>query len=217
MSYDVHIVGPQFSSFVRSVMLACEEKGVSYKWGFQMEDGKLHFGSEQHLQLHPFGLVPALIHGDRTLFETGPICRYIDEVFGGPALQPADPYEKALVDQWSQAISTYVDKAIIRKYLLPLNQPKGEDEAAEAKKQEKAEAIITKDLAILSAQLGEHDFICGANYTIADALLTPMLDYLVKLPNGKTLLEQFPNLATYTKRMQDRDSGKAVLTTKTLG
>lgn len=216
MNPQVHIVGPQFSSFVRSVMLCCEEKGVSYTWGFQLGASTLRFGSERHLELHPYGLVPILIHNNRSLFETSSICRYIDHAFEGPALQPVDPYEKALVDQWSQAISVYTDEALVRNYLLPLIQPMGDDETAQREALAKAEKEARKHLTLLETQLGNQAFICGDAYSIADALLIPMLDYLANSPEGGKLLEQFPSLAAYAEQMRNRASGETVLTTRKL-
>ncbi len=38
---QIHIYGPQFSTFVRSVQLCCEEKGVSYTVGTQVNGEQL--------------------------------------------------------------------------------------------------------------------------------------------------------------------------------
>lgn len=214
MKADLHIVGPQFSSFVRSVMLCCEEKGVSYTWGFQLESGKLRFGSQEHLDLHPFGQVPSLIHGDFSLFETAPICRYIDNAFEGPSLVPSDPKEKAIVDQWSQAISIDIDQVLVREYLLPFTQTSGDEKGSHAT--DDLNARVENSLKILSKQLGSKSFFALEDYSIADALLTPILDYLLLLPSGKVHMEAHPTLTEYTEAMRNRPSGEAVLKTRTL-
>lgn len=92
---QIHIFGPQFSTFVRSVQLCCEEKGIAYTVGTCVNDQNVEFKGAQHLEWHPFGKVPVLLHGDRHLIETASICRYLDAAFEGPALQPDDPWLRA--------------------------------------------------------------------------------------------------------------------------
>lgn len=211
MSAQVQILGPAFSTFVRSVMLCCEEKGISYETKFEVDGQALSLRDETHLKYHPFGKIPALLHGERKLFETATICRYLDTNFDGPALQPDDSYQKAKVDEWAAALSIYVDSAIVRKYLLEFAFPKGPDGQVRMDKVAEAEPEVIQMLAIVAQQLGESDFICGDRYSYADAILTPMLDYLVGTPNGDKLLPSGSALRNYTERMQARPSGQAVL------
>lgn len=66
---DVVIYGFAQSSYVRTTRLVCEEKGVAY------ELAPVEFGSPAHLELHPFGKIPAFRHGDLVLHETSAIAR----------------------------------------------------------------------------------------------------------------------------------------------
>jgi glutathione S-transferase len=43
--------------------------------------------------------MPALTHGDVTLYETLAVTQYTDGAFDGPALQPADPAGRARMSQ----------------------------------------------------------------------------------------------------------------------
>ncbi len=85
---DVKLYGFPQSTYVRTARLACEEKGVAY------EIVPTEIGSPENLAVHPFARVPAMSHGDFKCFETAAICRYVDEAFDGPALQPADARAK---------------------------------------------------------------------------------------------------------------------------
>jgi len=212
MSVQVHILGPTFSSFVRSVMLCCEEKGVSYETKFEIDGQPLSLHDQTHLHYHPFGKIPALIHGERTLFETATICRYLDASFNGPALQPDDIYQRAKVDEWAAALSIYVDKAIVRQYLLEFAFPKGPDGQVRMDKVAEAEPEVVRILNIVEQQLGDNDFICGGEYTYADAILTPMLDYLAGTPNARKLMPENSTLMNYVLRMRNRPSGAKALT-----
>jgi glutathione S-transferase len=208
---EVQILGPQFSNFVRSVQLCCEEKSVPYQLGMQLDGSEVVFKSDQHLALHPFGKVPALKHGERTLIETATICRYIDSAFDGMSLQPEDLYQRALVDQWSHIIAGYIDQALVREYLLEFAFPKGEGGSIRMEKVAEQQPNVINMIRLLEKQIADNAFICGEQYTIADALLTPMLDYLEGLPHSAVLLPPESQLHAYLQRMRQRESGKKVL------
>ena len=84
------IYGTPFSTYVRSVRMALQEKGVDYK---HVDVSVL--GGEQkqpaHLARNPFGTVPAFEHDGLMLYETNAVVRYVDQVFPDPSLTPDDP------------------------------------------------------------------------------------------------------------------------------
>lgn len=56
--------------------------------------------SPEYLRINPNGVIPALIHDGRPLFESGTICEYLDEVFPEPPLRPDDAYGRAAMRNW---------------------------------------------------------------------------------------------------------------------
>ncbi|MGR4066619.1 glutathione S-transferase family protein [Halomonas sp. LR3S48] len=217
MSASVHILGPQFSNFVRSVQLCCEEKGIPYTLGFELEGEPIDFGGEKHLALHPFAKVPVLLHGERRLFETAPICRYLDANFDGRDLQPHDPWQRAEVDQWCQVLSTYVDQAVVRRFLLEFVFPKGDGGSIRKERVEQAKPEVVRMLRLLEHQLAGHEYLVGESFSMADAILAPMLDYLEGTPAGKPLLAEFPALTRYLQRLRQRESSRRVLVAPRIG
>ena len=215
MSNQVHIFGPQFSTFVRSAMICCEEKNINYTVGLSFADKTIERKSEAHFEIHPFGKFPALIDGENKLFETASICRYLDEKYSGVSLQPRDVYEKALLDQWSAAISTYIDKVLVRDYLLEFAFPKGKDGTIRMEIIAEVEPQVINTLEKLESLIADNEFICGKQYSIADVLLTPILDYLFFLPVKDRIFQSTPKLNNYIQRMQQRPSGLKVLTHQT--
>ncbi|MGQ7246558.1 glutathione S-transferase family protein [Halomonas sp. V046] len=207
----VHIIGPTFSNFVRSVMLTCHEKGIEFDAG--MTHGGTRYGlhAPELTTLNPFDKVPVLIHGEHSLFETASICRYLDAEFDGPALQPTDSVQRAQVDQWCAALSTQVDQAIVRRYLLELVFPKGPDGSVREDQVREATPDVARVLAILEQQLGDGDYLVGKTFTLADAIAAPMLDYLVGTPPARGLIDKAPRVEAYVERLRERASGKAVL------
>ncbi|MFG6179448.1 glutathione S-transferase family protein [Halomonas sp. THAF12] len=217
MTASVHIVGPQFSSFVRSVQLCCEEKGVDYTLGAEVDGRPLAMHSPEHFALHPFGKVPILLHGDRRLIETPSICRYLDAAFDGPALQPADPWTRARVDQWTGILAGYVDQALVRRYLLEFVFPKGEGGAVREDAVAAARPQVARALEVLEAQLAEGDYLVDDEFTIADAIAAPILDYLAGLPAAESLLAETPRLVAYVERLRERPAAARVLVAPDVG
>lgn len=213
MNQPVHILGPQFSNFVRSVQLCCEEKGISYTLGFDIDGEPVEFHGSQHYALHPFGKVPVLLQGERRLYETGSICRYLDAAFDGPALMPEDAWQRAQVDQWCAVLALYVDQALIRNFILELVFPKGEEGSVRMDKVEAAKPEVLRMLMLLDEQLGKGEFLVGEQFSMADIFAVPMLDFMLRLPlpvaNG--LMKDFPRLERYVERLRERASGKKVL------
>lgn len=207
MTNAVHIVGPRFSTMVRSVMLCCEEKGVSYSVGTSSQTME----EDAARALHPFARYPILLHGDFHLVETGPICRYLDSAFPGVTLQVADVLQQAKVDQWTQVLSLYIDELIVRKYLLEFAFPKGEKGAIRQDVVVANTKGVLHALLVIEDQLGASEFFCGDTFSTADAVLIPMLDYLTKLPTVELLFAGKPKSAAYILEMQQRDSCQRVL------
>lgn len=212
MTNKPHIFGPQFSTFVRSVMLCCEEKEIEYSIGLSLDNTTIERKGEAHFEIHPFGKFPALIDGKNRIFETASICRYLDEKYSGIALQSSNIDENTIVDQWSAAISTYIDKILVRDYLLEFAFPKGENGTIRMEVIAEVEPQVLQALNKLELLIENNDFICGKQYSIADALLTPMLDYLSFLPVKDRIFQSVPKLNNYIQRMQQRPSGVKVLT-----
>jgi len=74
MHSDIQIFGPTFSTFVRTVMLCCDEKGFSYHVGLSWDGLDVGFKSAAHQALHPWGRVPVIKHQGQTLYETHLFC-----------------------------------------------------------------------------------------------------------------------------------------------
>ncbi|EJM62795.1 glutathione S-transferase family protein, partial [Pseudomonas sp. GM48] len=75
-----------------------------------------------------------------------------------------------------------------------------------------AEPMAIQTLGLLAKHLDGQPFFCGADYSMADAILTPMLDYLERVPESAQWLKKTSNLRDYLFRMRLRQSGRNVLT-----
>jgi len=215
---SIHIYGPTFSNFVRSVMIVCEERAIPYTVGFEVDGQELPFKGEQHLRLHPFGKIPVLIENKAqqqtfTLPETASICRYLDI---DNILQPENAQAHAHHDALCAHISIDIDKVLLREYLMEFAFPKGENNSVRFDVVAKVQPKVATTLAILERIVNEDSALSSEQFTIADALLAPMLHYISCLPADYNLLPDYPALEQYLAKLMTRASCKKVLVAKKL-
>lgn len=199
---DIKIIGYPFSNYVWTARIVAHEKGVDVELDpFSKFDAR----GEEHRALHPWVKMPVLQHDGLTLPETAAITRYIDVAFEGPRLQPEDPHERAIQDQWISAVNAYLDPDIIRKWLLPQVFGDPDDEATR-KKIATAKKATPRHLAALNEAYDGHDFITGDDFSIADAFIAPILYYLSTDPEGAEMIAAHPNVARALEVMKARES-----------
>lgn len=86
----LRVLGKASSINVRKVLWTCQELGLT----LEREDWGSGFRSTQEpafLALNPNGLVPVLIDGERVLWESNTICRYLVGREGRRDLLPQEP------------------------------------------------------------------------------------------------------------------------------
>jgi len=99
MSDDLVLYDSPGSPCARRVRIVLLEKGL--EWTTRLVDlTRLEQKRPEYLALNPNGVVPTLVHGRRVLYESNVITEYLDEVFPGPRLYPADPWECAQAKMW---------------------------------------------------------------------------------------------------------------------
>lgn len=103
----VRILTTRTCRWTLRLSVALREKSVPFELVNVMQDGRKApwFGAST-----PFGKTPVLEHEGRTLPESLIICEYIDETFGGRALLPRDPLERA----WARVWMRFCDYTLIK-------------------------------------------------------------------------------------------------------
>jgi glutathione S-transferase len=197
---QVTLYGIPASSYVRTARWALGEKGVAYD--FQL----VELGSDAHRALHPWARVPSFRHGDLELHETLAIVRYVDEAFPGPALQPTTPALRAKVDQWISAINSYVYPRCIRDYALHYILPGYRGEQPDRAAIERGAKSLDHELGELEKAYAKNAWIVGAELTLADLFVGPILATLSRFPESQAVLERCPSLRRALEAMKQRDA-----------
>jgi glutathione S-transferase len=200
---DFVVHGIPGSPFMRSVMVALEEKRAPYRVK-ALAPGDIR--GEEYRALQPFARVPAIEHGDFRLYETQAILRYIDAAFSGPELQPKEAMAIGRMSQimgindwyfFPKVAAAIVFQRIVGPALMGLTP----DEARIADALPDAKLCLGE----LNRLLGGRAYLAGDAFSLADALLAPQLYYLALTPEGASLLNGTP-LHKWIDRMNQRPS-----------
>jgi glutathione S-transferase len=199
---DLQIIGAPASNFVWVTRIACAEKGVPYTLVPTLPH------TPEVNAIHPFGRIPVMRHGAVTLCESRAICAYIERVFPGPALIPADPAAAARVEQWLSLINTHVDPLLVRRYLRSYIFPGTADGSFDRKTIDAALAEMRVEFAALDAAVSATGYLAGNSFTLADIDLLPILFYMNKMPESRVMLAESQHLKAYFERHMERPSVK---------
>lgn len=195
MADPVIVHGYRFSVYNQIVRMTLQHKGVICT---SVEvDLFTDPVPESYLEMHPFGRVPVLSHGDFQIYETAAITRYIDEAFDGRSLVPAEVEKAARMTQVISIIDNYgywpmVRQVASQRVFAPL-YCQVSDEAVIAKGMQKSQIVLTA----LDKIAREGLVLDSQQITLADCHLAPMVGYFVQANEGEKELKTHESLGRW--------------------
>lgn len=204
------IYGHPWSISTRKVLMTLAEKGATA----ELVTVVIPKGEQklpEHLARHPFAKVPVLEDGAFMLYETRAINRYLNDKLPGASLVPSDPQHAARVEQWTNVLDAYFEpfarplivESLFRRYL---GGPT--DKAAIAQGREGIQPALTA----LDDRLGDHPFVAGSAFTLADIHWMPYVEYLVQIGEADAV-QRRSHLAAWWERVSARPTWRAVART----
>jgi glutathione S-transferase len=181
------------------VRWALEEAGIPYAVR------RLDATSERpddYYEEQPFGQVPSYHDSIVSLFESGAIVLHVGR--DCETLLPADPAACARATAWLIAALNSVEPFLMQLATIDIF------EAGEAWAKQRRPAVVEmigKRLQRLAAALGDKPYLDGEAFTAGDLMMTTVLRML----DGKNLLEQHPNLVAWKARCQRRPAFQIAL------
>lgn len=199
---------PVLYSYYRSsasyrVRIGLNLKGVEYKTKtvHLLENGGMQHADE-YRKLNPMRQVPSFVHNGLTLTQSLAILQYIDDVFPGTRLFPADPSKKAKCLQLCEVINSGIQPLHNLSVLQRLVNDYG---FTDAQKREWTTGWIMKGLSSLESllEVTAGSFCLGGEVSAADALLIPQVF------SGKRFgadSDKFPNISRVYDRCMQMDA-----------
>lgn len=159
----LELYGRTNSINVQKVIWALEELGIDYT----RHDVGGAFGgldTPDYLAMNPTGLIPTLRDGDRVLWESNSILRWLGATHPG-AIWPVEPYQRARLDRWMDwqvdQLWAPMKPIFFHTYRLP---PEERDPAVVAAAIETCSARLD----VLETHLADRSHIGGEGFTLAD-------------------------------------------------
>jgi glutathione S-transferase len=178
---------------------ALEEAGIPYAVR------KLDATSERpadYYEEQPFGQVPSYHDSIVSLFESGAIVLHIGR--DCETLLPADPAARARATAWLIAALNSVELFLMQLATIDIFEA---GEAWAKQRQPAVVEMIGTRLQRLADALGDKPYLDGKAFTAGDLMMTTVLRIL----DGKNLLEQHPNLIAYKARCEGRPAFQIAL------
>ncbi len=201
----MRIYGNPISTCTRKVLATFAEKNVTPDFSV-LDFAKGDHKSPEHMKRQPFGQMPVLEDGDFQMFESRAIMRYVDETVPGTKLTPADPKQRAVMEQWISIemsdFTPYAMPFLQEFYFKPMFGHQGDPAVAEANRA-KLEACCD----VMEKRLTGKQFLVGDSITLADIGFLPYIEYLLKTPGGSAITSR-PNLNAWWERCSSRPSWK---------
>ena len=190
----------------------------------------------KYLEINENGVVPTLINKGEIIKDSSVICEYIDEVFRGPnenqSLTPKDPIKRAAMRSWMRFIEEvptpavrvpsfnmaflprfkglsknqfYNQQSDIRPLRKDFYRRMGPDGFNKLDVESAVEKIYTTAKR-MNRSLEFGPWLIGESYSIADIILTPLIDRMDDLGFADIWNNEFPNVSDWFQRIRARPS-----------
>lgn len=210
MSSRPIVFGASYSVYVKAVRLTLWAKQVPY--GLVDVDVFAPGGPPaEYLSRHPFGRIPAFEHGPLRMYETAPICRYIDEAFEGPRLQPATPAARAVMGQAVSIMDSYAYRSLVWGIYVERTDRPRRGVAPDLDKIEASRRVAITCLSALESLARTGDWLAGDELSLADLHAAPMFSLFMMTPDARELMEPNKRLTAWWARISERVGPAQVL------
>lgn len=185
------LLGRATSGNVQKVIFLLKEINATYEradYGRQFENTT----TPEYLAMNPTQKVPTLVDGDLTIWESHTILRYV-AAKEKSALIPTDIGARTQVERWMDWLLAALNSA----YLGGFRDAK----KTEAERAPDTVKNLVTELAILEKQLGKTPWVAGAEFSLADIALGPIVKRCVAFPFD---MPATPNISAWLAKLAER-------------
>jgi glutathione S-transferase len=197
------VYGYPKATCTQRVLIMLEELELKYEFK-SVDLSKGEQKSEEYMQMQPFGKVPVVQYGEKTIFESRSILRYIAKHNRDPVDLLSDVYVDVWLEVESQNFNPPASKIVYEKMFKSKDEP--QDEQILTQEAKKLEEVLD----VYERRLETNDYIGGDHYSLADIAHIPYAYCLLKC-GYKELFKSRPHVYGWLKRIMKRPAVKAVL------
>ncbi|GLJ51552.1 hypothetical protein SUGI_1095720 [Cryptomeria japonica] len=207
----VKIYGLPFSTCTARVLACCHEKEVEY----ELIPVNLMAGAHKqkpHLDLNPFGQVPAFQDEELTLFESRAITRYLSKQQQGKdtELLGGTLGEQAMVDVWceveAQQFNAPCTEVVMQIVIIPMKGGKTNEEIVKISIEK-----LSKVLDVYEERLAKHNYLAGDFFSLADLHHLSSIHYLVNVAGKGELITSRPHVNAWWEKISARPAWQKVV------
>ncbi|BAY16074.1 glutathione S-transferase-like protein [Nostoc sp. HK-01] len=203
---EVKIYSAVVCPFAHRSRLVLQEKGID----FDLIEIDLQNKPAGFTDISPYGKVPALVHGDRRVWESAVINEYLDEVFPNPSLLPNNAIGKAQARIWIDFANT----RFVPAFSSLLRSP-------DLQKQEEAKKELYKHLEFIENEAfgklsKDGPYWFGESVSLVDFTFFPWFERWAALKKYRDfpLPAEFARLKQWKHALKERESVKAIANSK---
>jgi glutathione S-transferase len=191
----------------RRVRVYLAEKGITVPTE-QVDIGALEQKSAAFTAVNPLQRVPALVLDDGTIItESIAICRYFEFSHPEPPMFGEGALGQAMVEMWNRRCEQHLLAQVshVFRHLHPAMKAMEVPQIAEWGEANKTKVL--EFLPILDRQLGEHSFVAGDRYSVADITALIAVDFMK--PAKLAVPPEFGNVLRWHAEVSARPSAAA--------
>ncbi|WP_027855961.1 glutathione S-transferase family protein [Marinobacterium jannaschii] len=219
------------SPCAQKVRIVLAEKGLEWK-KHHVELPKKENLRPEYLKLNPLGVVPTLVDQGLAVIESSIICEYLDDRYPQHRLKPEDPYAIARMRFWMKHVDNKLHPScgalqwplVMRPGLMEKSEAERQallDKIPEKPRRERQKRLVElgldapdvadavrvyrNTLLDMEQALGEHRWIVGDSFSLADASLAPYFQTLVQF-GWQAIYADCPRVSAWYQRCSERDS-----------
>jgi glutathione S-transferase len=198
----------------RRVRFYIAEKGIDIPL-IAVDLGQKEQFSEAYRAINPRSQVPTLVLEDGTsIGEVPAIWRYLEETFPQTPLLGSTPKEKALIAMWERrmeldgfsAVMEAVRNAVPGLKGRALSGPHAYEQIADLA--ERSKLRVANFYTDLNVRLGDHTFVAGDTFSVADITALVTIDFATKALN-MPIPEGADHLKAWYDKVSNRPAAKA--------
>lgn len=189
----IELLGRATSGNVQKVIFLLEELKLPYErkdYGRQFQNTT----TPEYSAMNPMQKVPTLVDGDTVVWQSNTILRYLANKTKS-SLYPSDPAQRSQVERWMDWLLAELNPA----YLAGFRDAK----KAEGERAPDTATNLANELKLLENALAKSPWVAGAQFSLADVALGPIVKRCIAFPLG---LPQMPKTQAWVAELQKRSA-----------